>query len=331
MKLSVIVPTYNRASLLGKALQSLLEARIPDNLGVCVFVVDNNSADETKEVFESFIRRFKASNIELHYLFEGRQGKSYAVNSGISASECDLISILDDDMQISSDWYEEIEKIFRSRWEEIDFIGGKVLPLWETEPPEKLFSATKTVIAIGDHGEQEWQFGKDTPILSGGHSVIKKEVFNEIGLYPIELGPSGKNLIGCEDDVFYHKILEAGKSGIYDPQLTFYHFVPQYRLTKAYYQQWCFGVGKSWSLMDSHYRAFNETKILAVPRYLYRELLVSIAGKLKAILSGDKEKSLEAEKMILVFSGFFYAKNIENTRLAGVLKKIPLLNSKIDR
>lgn len=327
MKLSVVIPTYNRADLLGKALQSLLEANIPDNLKVSALVVDNCSTDRTKEVFEDFQKKFSISKINLNYEFEARQGKSFAVNRGILASDTDLVSILDDDMQIAPDWFEVIGKVFQDRWDELDFIAGKVLPLWENEPPKKILSAIKSVIAIGDHGEKEWKFGQDTPILSGGHAVIKKAVFDEIGLYPVELGPSGKNLIGCEDDVFYNKILEAQKNGIYYPPLTFYHFVPEYRLKRSYYQQWCFGVGISWGLMDIHYHFFKEVKIFSVPRYMYRELIVSIVEKIKAVLFHDEERSLESEKSILVFLGLFYGRNLKGTRLDKSLRKITLFNN----
>ncbi len=332
MKLGIIIPTYNRAHLLGNALQSLLEAKIPAGFKISVLLVDNNSTDKTKEVFDDYQAKFSGSEIELGYEFEEQQGKSFAVNRGILASDVDLISILDDDMQIASDWFEVIEKVFGDRWEEVDFIAGKVLPIWETAPPEKILSAIKSVIAIGDHGDQEWQFGEDTPILSGGHAVIKREVFEEVGFYPVELGPSGKSLIGCEDDIFYDKILKANKKGIYCPSLTFYHFVPQYRLTKSYYQEWYFGAGMSWSLMDVHYQFFKETKILSVPRYMYRELIMSVFEKIKAVLSHNEEKSLEAEKTILIFSGLFYAKNIKDSKLDKSLRKFFQFNSsKISR
>ncbi len=42
MKLDVLIATYNRSELLGRALQSLLAGSIPPGAEVCVTVVDNN-------------------------------------------------------------------------------------------------------------------------------------------------------------------------------------------------------------------------------------------------------------------------------------------------
>ncbi len=328
MKISVIIPTFNRAELLRNALQSLVDADISPALRREISVIDNNSTDETKQVIAEFELIFKELKIEYRADFEPNQGKSFAVNRGILASNAELISILDDDMQIAKDWFLQVEKVFAERWDELDFIGGKVLPIWKGEAPQKIIPAMQSAIAIGDHGEIEWEFGADTPILSGGHAVIKREVFNEIGLYPTELGPKGGNLIGCEDDIFYEKLLKTNKKGIYFPPLHFFHFVPLHRLSKSYFRQWCFGVGMSWQLMDVYYQYFKEIKLLSVPRYMYRELVWSMVDKLRAVVAQDEDKSLDAEKRILVFSGFFYAGNIKNTRFNLPLKWLFSLRQK---
>ena len=58
MRLDVIIPTYNRASLLPSALNSLLAAKVPPGLEVSITVVDNNSTDNTRTVVESFQQKF---------------------------------------------------------------------------------------------------------------------------------------------------------------------------------------------------------------------------------------------------------------------------------
>lgn len=328
MKISIIVPTYNRAELLQNALQSLAEADTPFQTEIEILVVDNNSNDDTKVKVDNFFEVFKNKKYVIKYFFEPEQGKSFAVNKGILESKGELISILDDDMQIAADWFLQVEKVFSERWNEIDFIGGKVFPIWKGEAPAKIVSAMQSVIAVGDHGDCEWEFGADTPILSGGHAVIKREVFEQTGLFPVELGPKGGNLIGCEDDIFYANLLKTNKKGIYFPQLHFYHFVPPYRLSKTYFRQWCFGVGQSWQLMDLYYQFFKEVKLLSVPRYMYRDLLKNIFVKITAFFTRNEERSMEAEKGILLFSGFFYGGNIKGTKLDQTLQKLYKLAAK---
>src|SRR5207245_1926117 len=102
MRLDVLIATYNRCELLGRALRSLLAAPVPPGAEVFVTVVDNNSTDETREVVEAIIPAFGG---RLRYLFEMNQGKSWALNSGIAATTGDLLGVIDDDEEIDSNWF----------------------------------------------------------------------------------------------------------------------------------------------------------------------------------------------------------------------------------
>jgi len=77
LKLSVVVCTYNRAQLLTEALDSVCNQTL-DKSRYEIIVVDNNSADGTRELVGEFCRRF--SNVR--YCFEPQQGLSYARNRG---------------------------------------------------------------------------------------------------------------------------------------------------------------------------------------------------------------------------------------------------------
>jgi glycosyltransferase involved in cell wall biosynthesis len=109
MQLDVVIPTYNRESLLSKALGSLLNARIPPGLDVRIIVVDNNSTDNTKAVIMEAAER---SNGRVSYLFEKQQGRSPALNAGVAAATGDLVGFIDDDEEIDASWYETILSAF---------------------------------------------------------------------------------------------------------------------------------------------------------------------------------------------------------------------------
>lgn len=79
MDLSIIICTYNSSRGLGKTFQSLEEMIVPEGIDWEVLLVDNNSKDETRKVAEEFSRK---ETINLRYFFEGRQGKSFALNKG---------------------------------------------------------------------------------------------------------------------------------------------------------------------------------------------------------------------------------------------------------
>jgi glycosyltransferase involved in cell wall biosynthesis len=319
MKLNVIVPTYNRAASLKKTLLSLAKAERVPGFEVVVTVVNNNSTDETAQAVEEMRPHFTDKKLE--YLFEPKQGRSNAVNCGITHADGDLITMIDDDIRVTANWFIEIEKIFRRRWNEIDFAGGKILPEWECENeiPGWIEPLKNGVICWRDYGDEEWRYTRDTPMLTGGHAVFKASVFKEIGLYSEELGVKGKNLLSCEDDIMFDKLLEAGKTGVYFPQLVVYHYVPKYRVSKNYYRQWCFGAGASWYLMDVYYKPFDGAKIFGVPRWMYKNAFLNLLNRTKAALFGTEEDALKHEKSILVFAGFFHARNLKGGWLDKLL------------
>src|SRR5262245_15439543 len=97
LRLDVVIPTYNRRNMLGNTLESLRAAPAPAGLDVRIIVVDNNSTDDT--------RRFTVSQVDsfdgrLKYVFEKRQGRSFALNAGIASGVGDLIGFIDDDEEI---------------------------------------------------------------------------------------------------------------------------------------------------------------------------------------------------------------------------------------
>ena len=85
----------------------------------------------------------------------------------------------------------------------------------------------------------------------------------------------------------------------------------------------------SWNLMEVHYKSYQGPKILRVPRYLYRNALRGFFKKIKAMISFDKYESLKAEKDILIFLGFFYSRNILESRLNNSLQKLAKLTIRV--
>jgi Glycosyltransferases involved in cell wall biogenesis len=85
---SVNICTYNRQQLLQTALESVLSQQA-DGLRYEVVVVDNNSTDDTRQLIQSFIAR-GATNLQ--YVFEARQGLSYARNAGVAAARSPIVA-----------------------------------------------------------------------------------------------------------------------------------------------------------------------------------------------------------------------------------------------
>ena len=91
---AVLIATYNRADLLGETLDVLARSQTDPRFPWEVIVIDNNSTDATREVVTS---RQAGYPVRLTYLFEARQGRSAALNTGMAATTAPLMLFTDDD------------------------------------------------------------------------------------------------------------------------------------------------------------------------------------------------------------------------------------------
>jgi len=88
---SVVIPTYSRAHVLGRAIQSVLNQTYQD---FELIVVDDGSSDNTEEVVRNF------TDPRIHYRrHEENRGAAAARNTGIEASRGDYVAFLDSDCE----------------------------------------------------------------------------------------------------------------------------------------------------------------------------------------------------------------------------------------
>lgn len=88
-KVSVIIPTHNRAKFLDSAVTSVLNQTFQD---FEIIIVDDASTDDTPQV----VRQFKDERIK-YIRHEANQGGSSTRNTGIANSSGEYIAFLDDD------------------------------------------------------------------------------------------------------------------------------------------------------------------------------------------------------------------------------------------
>ena len=131
INVSVVICTYNRAQSLLNTLKSLERQNVHNGLTYEVIVVDNNSKDQTKNAVHEFTTENKLST---RYLFEKRQGISYARNSGIRNAKGEIIACLDDDVIVDTNWLEAIWQCFQET--KADAVGGRIARKWYSEKPE---------------------------------------------------------------------------------------------------------------------------------------------------------------------------------------------------
>ena len=105
--ISVIIPTYNRASTLPRAIGSVLEQSYPANE---IIVIDDGSNDQTQDLINKHYPTVK-------YLYQSNRGVSAARNIGIQHAEHDWICLLDSDDSWHSEKLEKQANAIRNKHE----------------------------------------------------------------------------------------------------------------------------------------------------------------------------------------------------------------------
>jgi len=107
MTLSIIICSYNRASYISDALTSLyVQSSGLDNFEV--IFVDNNSTDNTKEVYAQW--RQTNTNGQFTFISEMQQGASFARNTGAAIAKGEWVCFMDDDAVATTDYVKNIIK-----------------------------------------------------------------------------------------------------------------------------------------------------------------------------------------------------------------------------
>jgi glycosyltransferase involved in cell wall biosynthesis len=86
LSVSVIIPAYNRALIIGRAIESALSQTY---LPAEIIVVDDGSEDQTQEI----VRAFPG----VRYIRQANTGAAQARNNGVELAGCDYVAFLDSD------------------------------------------------------------------------------------------------------------------------------------------------------------------------------------------------------------------------------------------
>lgn len=305
---TVIICTYNRAALLAETLDSLAATR--NALTWDVVVVDNNSTDETASVVAA---RGASYPVPLRYVFEPRQGKTPALNTGIAATDATVVVFTDDDLRVHERWLEEACRPILDD-STIDYTGGPVLPIWDSPCPpwvDRTRSELWGTLALLDYGPEPFVFEERRRVPLGANMAVRRALFNRLGGFDTTLGRVRDSLRGQEQAEFFCRSRAAGARGLYVPSMTVEHHVPGSRLTRDYFRRWWFWKGVARHQME---RAHPTTelgldlrhvvRVAGVPRYMFGSAVRNVGRWIAALFTGNVFARVRHEMMIWYFAGY---------------------------
>jgi glucosyl-dolichyl phosphate glucuronosyltransferase len=243
---------------------------IPSGFDWEIVVVDNNSTDNTATLLSDFERD---STLPFRHVFERRQGKSFALNTGIRVSRGDILAFTDDDVHVDEQWISSLHRVF----DDPTYIGagGKIIPVWncerpswfQTEGPYRLMNA----IVNFDAGSLRCELTRPP---YGANFAFRRIAFEKYGLFRTDVGPTTGSLIRGEDVEFCARLMSAREKLVYEPGAIVFHPVESYRTRKDYFLSWYFDCGRF--AVRSNGIPTSTVCCFGVPRYLLRRLFTNV-------------------------------------------------------
>jgi glycosyltransferase involved in cell wall biosynthesis len=300
-KLSVILPTFNRANALKRALAALLrQSAMPDAYEVVV--VDNNSSDGTAGVVALFEDR------RIRLISEPRQGLSYARNAGLAAARAPIVAFTDDDVEVAPDWVETIVATL-ARYPHVDGLGGRVLPSWQNGRPPWLTREHWAPLALQDHGDARRVFDRSAPIgLIGANVAFRRDVFERIGAFSPAVQRVKDGIGSTEDHELLVRLYESGGRMLYQPKLLVMARVSGDRCDRRYHRRWHEGHGRFYALMRLPEMERARVTPFGVPGHLLRETAQTLAAWARSALVADWDGAFLAELRLRFLKGFVWTR-----------------------
>lgn len=103
--ISIVMPCYNRASFLQRALDNIRAQSFKE---IEVVIVDDGSTDNTREKVESLISNYSFS---ISYLFQHNQGAAAARQTGVKHSKGEFIAFFDSDDLWFESYLESLQNV----------------------------------------------------------------------------------------------------------------------------------------------------------------------------------------------------------------------------
>lgn len=227
--LTVLMPTFNRASVLRKTLEALSQVRV-GKLSIELVVIDNGSSDDTQAVLREF-----ANRLPLRQIYEPKAGKSNALNRALRESTLgDIVLFTDDDVTPDPSWFEAVMAACQ-RWPDHSVFGGRIDPAWPSGVPVPAWASDKFIqaVAFSAHhiSDREGPYPATAEPFGPNFWVRRAALANV--RWRSDLGPHPTRCTLGDESVFLRDLRRKGFPPIYVPSARVAHRIEAERTTEA--------------------------------------------------------------------------------------------------
>ena len=312
MKVSVVIPTARYPNEVELLIQKLLQQSYPPYE---ILVVDNSQVDDHSFQIKKIVGKFGSR--KLKYIREREEGLHNARNRGLLESKGEIVLFQDDDaLPGDGNLIKEIVSSFE-RNSNVGAVGGKVLPIFESELPEFFKYLKHSYLSLCDWGDEE----KEVDFINGNNFAVDKKIAIHIGGFNPDLFISQNKiwLRGDGESGLCIKIKNAGKRIIYNPRAVVYHKIGRERMSLPYLKRRAFKHGIQMSYSKFHWGEFPQRPVLALRSFAF--LSLHIIYNIMARLDKTKRERYEVESSLMKARFLYEMKLIYDRKLREHVKK----------
>jgi len=230
--ISIIIATSGQVEKLRRLLDSLCRLKGGEKIDHEVIIANNAANETTATAVEGLVREYADhGTLRCRQVRELMPGKCRAQNKAIPQAVYPILAFLDDDVEVHPVWLRFLAGFFATYPH--DVMQGSILMRDEDRnDPEiqRLYKRYRTIDFI-DYG---FASGTEIHTLTGGNMAIRREVFDQVGMFDERLGPGQSGI--SEDVEFAERVLKAGKRIGYEPRASVYNEIDWSRLNEEFFR-----------------------------------------------------------------------------------------------
>lgn len=314
MEVSVIISTYNRCRNLPACIACLDRQQQVDSLDWEIVIVDNNSSDETKTTVEHLKTDCR---FPIRYLFEPRQGLSFARNRGIDDTTGRYLIFIDDDILVDECWLSAIYETFVDF--DCDAVGGRILVDSPESLPDWIQPEMYGFLGHRDFGDQVFEMNGVDEFPFGGNMALHRRAIERAGKFNTGMGRKGDGsrrdeLFKGEETDYFHRLAQAGGTMYYNPRASVRHRILPYQLKKRFFRTIHFNAGYQKAAFDD--KSYPRT-VAGVPLFLLGQFGRSIMRYGAQLFSAGPAIAFRQQMNIGYFLGMIVGYYKHRTTKAG--------------
>lgn len=273
-RVSVVIPTYNSASYIGRAIRSVQGQTYPAHE---IIVVDDGSTDETESVLSEFGSAVK-------YIRQSNAGVSAARNAGIRAAQGDWIAFLDaDDEWLPHKLQRQVELL--QRHPDLSWVYSNFYHCDCADTPRRIAHVREVTRKLPENMEyfDSYLFS----YLSGiymwtGTVLVQRQPLLKAGLFKVGM------LRGQDNDMWYRLAFRWPRVGYIREPLAVYHVCVPVSGTKVHNQSThiCRLVERNLKISAQHgrYKEFLPVASMTLEIWMREILVENRMGEIRYLL-----------------------------------------------